>query len=332
MRFCRPESESRRGPFSSRAAGISFRTNGKRVPVTGDGGPAVTPTDIRMLRSPASDAPGDFFEGPVARVSLFLARLLLSCAAAFAAGFAIIVASAPLARIEPAWMGEALEAAIVAVAWTLAGLAVAGRHASRIAPTIFLLGAAMAWMLARGIVHTVSPYYGLLSFATACAAAAAIWSVHGRRERSRSLRAIPVLLPITVVVIFFLNALLRAPIGIDGAVGDDSVKVQLPVAPIGAETQRLYVWSKRSAALPARPDGIVPIELDGDSGPSYYRVTEIVDSTRIRSACDALRAVPASLVDTEIHAGRTPAVMRILPIRYRECESGRIWLAEPSGS
>jgi hypothetical protein len=274
------------------------------------------------------DEPGDLFEGPLAGLLLFIGALLLSCAAAFAAGFAIIVASGPLARIEPAWMGEALEAVIVAVAWMLVGLAVAGRRAAGIAPILFLFGAAAAWMLARGIVHTASPYYGLFSFGIACVGAAIVWAVHRRRERARSTRAIVVFLPLMVVAAVFLNTLLRAPIGIRRVVGDVSGRA-MQVAP----TERgVYIWSKSNMVLPFRPDGIVLIELDPGSGPSTYRATEIVDAQQVHSACAALRAAPDRLIGYEVDAGHTPGFMRLLPIRYRSCETGRIWLAEPSES
>ncbi len=80
----------------------------------------------------------------------------------------------------PFWLAELVATVGAAVVWMLLGLKVAPRHRA-VGPILFATGTAAAWYLTRGIVHSVSPYYGLVSLAGAVVAASLAWAISPHR-------------------------------------------------------------------------------------------------------------------------------------------------------
>jgi hypothetical protein len=84
-------------------------------------------------------------------------RAPLALVAAFCTGVGATVLCSPVAGIGPAWLGESLAGAIGGAIWMASGLIVAHRVPA-VAPLLFFPGAALAWYLSRGVVHSTSVY------------------------------------------------------------------------------------------------------------------------------------------------------------------------------
>src|SRR5688500_13303083 len=93
---------------------------------------------------------------PDGDVVMLMTRAVFGGIAALGAGFSAMMLTLLVLR-DPSWQSEAVVAGVAAAAWMTAGLRVAGPDASKLGALFFLPGAAVAWFLARGIVHSTSP-------------------------------------------------------------------------------------------------------------------------------------------------------------------------------
>lgn len=257
-------------------------------------------------------------------------NLLLSCVAGCVAGIATVLVTGPvLAGVEPFWIAEGLTALAAGVAWMTAGLRVAKTDQTMVGPILFCLGAGAAWLLTRGIVHGTSAYYGLFPFGLACLGAGCAWLLQRRHNASKRGRTLAVVLPLTVLVIVFSNALLRAPLGVTRRVitADSTTRV-LPVVAMEADiSDGWYVWSQNNVELVESADSTVYIELDPGSGRGRLRIAETREAQQVRFACAAFHAQVAALVQSEIRNGSIPSFITALPVRHPTCKTGRVWVA-----
>jgi hypothetical protein len=263
--------------------------------------------------------------------SAFLSTLLLSCAAALAAGIGTVVVMSTLTRSETSWIAESMTGFAAAAVWMAVGIRTAGTHASKAAPIIFLLGAKAAWFLTRDIVHSTSPYYGLFAFAAACLGAMLAWSIGTWNRSAYPARGVAVILPLLMVVVIYSVALLRPPLSYTRRVVTlDSKTRDLPMVWTGqAEGREWYVWSPADVELVRNAGDSTDVEIDAGSGDIGRRaVVETRDPQTVRVACAAFRAQASESVRGEIRGGSVPAFMLKLPIRYPSCKQGRIWVVK----
>ncbi|MGH7460641.1 MAG: hypothetical protein ACREMA_06385, partial [Longimicrobiales bacterium] len=220
-----------------------------------------------------------------------LARIPLGLAAAGTAWFTVILLTSGLAGNEPFWIGEAAASAVSAAVWMAAGLAVA-RRTRAAAPIIFLFGAALAWFLSRGIVHSVSPYYGLFSFSVACCAGGLVWSVGlsppGRLYARLAAIAVSLVTPVTVVAV----TLATPDLGVTRVLSDatsQSKRVSMLVVEHGRE-HTMYLWLPAGKTIvPGARDSTVALEPDPGSGPGRYRVIPLRNEAEIADLCKRFR-------------------------------------------
>jgi hypothetical protein len=251
----------------------------------------------------------------------------IACATAGLVGFVAIVATSPFSLLEPFWLAEAIASCFVASVWMIAGLLVAKDRAVIAGPILFLLGAAAAWMLARGIVHSVSPYYGLFSFAMACVAAMCAWLLRVRHS-SRVTRITALALPILVLMGGFGVALWNAPLAVTRrAQLADASFVRLPVVWDGIDGGRsLFAWNQRPLQIGS--GSTVRIELDVGSGFGTYRLEEVRDLSGKSAVCAAFRERSRDVIRSDVSGGNVPAFITRLPVRYPNCDSGTVWRIE----
>jgi hypothetical protein len=259
-----------------------------------------------------------------------LADLLLSCGAAVLAGGTMLVLTGQtLAGMEPRWAAESVAGALTAIVWMVAGLYVAKSHHVAVGAVLYCLGVAAAWVLARGVVHSTSAYYGLFQFSLACLGGAGAWLLVRRRARLRSELGVAIIVPLAFVLLGLSSALLHAPLGVTRRVSTGaSAAWSLPVVRESSSgSVAWYVWSPANADLAPAADSTIYIELDPGSGSVQLRVTESRDASDMTRACTAFREQIVSVLNAEIAGGAIPGFMKGVPIRYRACEKGRVWLA-----
>lgn len=265
---------------------------------------------------------------PVHRQSL-LAAVLLGVAVAVAAGFAVIMVTGSIAsRIEPAWLGESAEAALVAAAWMVAGLRAARPH--RLVPgiAIYTFGTVAAWFLARGIVHSTSVYYGLVPIAAACVGGTIAWLAMLRGPAMRRRNAIALAYAIALPFLVLAAILWNAPLGhLRRVAAPGSETMRLPLHPADPRGDAWYVWSPGDVDLATFRGSPVYIETDPGSGSSAFAVVQVYSRDDIARACAAFRADMASAVARDISHGNVPAIVTRIPTHDPGCERGRVWLA-----
>lgn len=265
---------------------------------------------------------------PVHRQSLLVA-VLRGVAVAVAAGFAVIMVAGFIAsRIEPAWLGESAEAALVAAVWMIAGLRAARPH--RLVPgiAIYTFGTVAAWFLARGIVHSTSVYYGLVPIAAACAGGTIAWLAMQRGAVMRHQNAIALAYAIVLPFLVLAAILWNAPLGhLRRVTATGSEAMRLPLHLADPRGDAWYVWSPEGVDLATTGGSLVYIETDPGSGSSPFAVVPLYGRDAIAHACAAFRADIASAVARDITRGNVPAVATRIPARYPSCEPGRVWIA-----
>jgi len=243
------------------------------------------------------------------------ARLFLALIAALVASIMTGLLLLQLAPILPYWLTEALACAGAAAVWMLV--------ASHIAPSpfggsvlSFAVGTAVAWFFTRGLVHSTSPYYGLVALLAAILAAAATWLVICRNRREQTIA-------LTVAVLALLlatgGALATPVLGVvrtftDDRGGSRSVHIH-------SVRDTTYLWTE--AVLD--PSSPVHVELDPGSGAGRYRLLPVPAGANRRLICDGFRARTDSLVSSEVALGHTPRFVTALPFRMAACEVGHMW-------
>jgi hypothetical protein len=265
---------------------------------------------------------------PVHRQSL-LAAVLRGVAVAIAAGFVVIMVTGFIAsRIEPAWLGESAEAALVAAVWMIAGLRAASPY--RLVPgiAIYTFGTVAAWLLARGIVHSTSVYYGLVPIAAACVGGTIAWLAMLRGSAMRRQNAIALAYAIVLPLLVLAAILWNAPLGhLRRVTAPGSEAMRLPLHLADPRGDAWYVWSPEDVDLATTGGSPVYIETDPGSGSSAFAVVPVYSRDDIARACAAFRADIASAVARDITRGNFPAIVTRIPTHHPSCERGRVWIA-----
>ena len=260
--------------------------------------------------------------------------LVTALIAALAAAVSVMLLISPLAATEPTWLSEAVVSLLTAAAWMLAGLSLAPRHRAA-GVMLFLPGAACAWFLSRGIVHSISPYYGLLSLAAACAGAAFVWSARRRTVEGRHAGVIAVMVPL-LTLLLGATAVLAAPtLGITRQLWANEADAEaVRVHIIHAERDGIhvvYLWARNDGPVTAasRGDRAVNLELDPGSGPGSYHLARVRHPAEIERVCGDARTSTRDHIEAEIARGSIPRFITRLPFNLAACERGAIWEARP---
>jgi hypothetical protein len=259
--------------------------------------------------------------------SLRIAGRWLALPVAVGASLLVLPLVSLLTPNMPGWRAEAITSFLAAFAWMTAGLALSG--VSRVAGILlFLPGAACAWFLSTGIVHSVSPLYGVFTFAAACVGSALAWWLRARRTNPR----LALSLPAIVLLVVLLRALATPALGVTRELtvrGERPVRVSV-TSEQRQDGARIVVWRRRNdISRDASPAEVVGLELDPGSGPGSYRLVRITDAARIAAICARLRDDTKRLVTSDIARGNLPSSAAALPRRAAPCERGVLWEAIP---
>jgi hypothetical protein len=242
--------------------------------------------------------------------------LIVAVPAAFATSIATALGVFQLVSGQSHWIAEAIATFFAAAVWMLVGLKLSPRSSAR-ATVLFLAGTATAWFLSRGIVHSVSPYYGLTALASAVIGAALVWTVVGEGTRARVLS---LAVPSLTLVLVALSILSRPHLGLtrtlSQADGDDR-KVHITYI-----NDSIYAWT----ADPLRTEGTVQVELDPGSGASVYRLQEVADTATRTAVCERFAHDTQSWVASEVDEGSIPAFVTRIGFREADCRTGHLWV------
>ena len=259
--------------------------------------------------------------------TLGVAGRWLALPAAIGASLLALPLGVILVPTMPAWRSEFITSFVAAFAWMSAGLAFSG--VSRVSGTLlFLAGAACAWFLSAGIVHSVSPLYGVFTFAAACVGGALAWWLRARRTNAR----LALSLPAIALLVVLARAVATSTLGVTRELtvrGERPVRVSV-TSEQEASGFHVQVWRQHDdIARAALPADVVEIELDPGSGPGRYRLVRITDTIRIGAVCSRLRDDTHRLVRQEIARGDLPEVAVAFRRRVAPCERGVLWEAIP---
>ncbi len=254
--------------------------------------------------------------------------VMLAVAGAALAAFVVILIASPLASVQPSWASEAFTGFVSAAVWMIAGMLVAPRHVV-ITATLFLVGMACAWFVSRGVVHSVSPYYGLVSIAAACAGGALAWASVNRTMGRR----IPILasaLPLGALIAGAGVTLATPAVAVKRPLwnGDrDPTHVHLLVT-VRETASALYFWTETSATID--PSESIRVETDPGYGAGEYRLTQVRAAGEIDALCSEFREYTRAMIDSEIARGVIPRFMERIPYNSGRCEQGSMWHAVPA--
>ena len=259
------------------------------------------------------------------KLPLFVA-IPLGCAAGFAAGVGVILLTSKVVSLEPTWMGEGVLSVLSAAAWMGAGLAVAQRNEIA-APFIFLPGAAVCWFVTRGVVHSVTPYFGLFSILVSCLSAAVVWFLFVRHSDWRYARISAVAVPLVTAIIVAGASLAKPNLGVTRRLQDASSR-NTHVHMVTFERNQqypTYLWTESTGTLRLGADSIIAFEPDPGSGKGRYRLTRVRNESEIEEICNRLRESARRGAEHEIAGGATPRFITRLPTRPVKCERGIVW-------
>lgn len=243
-----------------------------------------------------------------------IGRFVLALPAAGAASIGAALLLVQLTAVMPFWLGEAIAAAVAAAVWMLVFTVLAPNQFGG-AVVSLLCGTAVAWLLGRGIVHSVSPYFGLVSVLAAITGAGIAWIGRSSDRRTRTKAG-------TVVLVTLLAAtsLALAP----PALGKVRILTDADQHARGMHVvsvrDTVYLWTK----APLDPTTPVGVELDPGSGSGRYRLYPVVASTRA-VVCDGFRAETRSMISDEVATGQIPRFITALPFHMADCSRGAIW-------
>jgi|CXWL01.1.fsa_nt_gi hypothetical protein len=240
-----------------------------------------------------------------------IGRFLLALPAAAAVSIMAALLMVQLTAVMPFWLGEAIAAAVAGAVWMivfarLGPVPFAGSVVS------FLCGTGVAWLLSRGIVHSVSPYFGLVSVLAAISGAGIAWLAVAQERAT-----VGGLVPATLLVATCL------------ALGPPALGVQRTLTDAGQQSRRVHVHFVRDTTYlwsAARLDPTTPVgvELDPGSGGGRYRLTPVTATTRAL-VCERFQAAARSLIGDEVAGGHIPRFITALPFRLADCNAGEIW-------
>ncbi|HYW32857.1 MAG TPA: hypothetical protein VE869_15260 [Gemmatimonas sp.] len=223
-------------------------------------------------------------------------------------------------QIEPAWLSESVQAVVIATAWMALGLAFLRRTAF-VEFSLFVLGAACAWFLARGMMHSVSPYYGLVPYVAACVGGGVTWMAWGTRTlRERGMAALTMLGCIAFSGVPLLSPPLGAVRSFETATGR---RERAALAWAGAGSSRaLYLRTDGAVSL----DTLIEGRLDRDgSGPQPVTLRRIRGAGEARTICEGITNLAQSMIRNELASGTTPSFLIRLPVRWPDCLEGALW-------
>ncbi|MCC6244570.1 MAG: hypothetical protein IT353_17130 [Gemmatimonadaceae bacterium] len=213
------------------------------------------------------------------------------------------------------WLGEAVASLVAAAVWMVIGRRLAPPAPSA-AIVLFVCGVAAVWFLSRGIVHSISPYYGLASIAAAHGGASVTWAALARdaRDRWRS-----VAVPITALVLIGSWQLATPSFGVTRTLWepDGSERVVHVTSANGIP----YMWTE----APLTESGRIRIELDPGSGASEYRSQRVVDAATRTLVCDRFAQDTRTRIAAEVKSGAIPSAVTRLPFRTADCADGQLW-------
>ena len=253
--------------------------------------------------------------------------VMLAFAASAIGGLCVIMITSPLAAIDSSWIGEALTGFVAAAVWMAVGMRIAPPHAA-VSAALFLVGMACAWFLSRGVVHSVSPYYGLVSVASACAGGALAWAIMDRMRR----HATPVLaiaFPAVALVVGAAIILATPALAVTRPLwnGDrEPIRVHMITVDRGGN-HAVYLWTMTPASIaPSEP---VRVELDPGSGAGSYRLVPVRGAAEIEQLCDGFRRKTREMIDGEVDGGSVPRFVTRIPFKLARCEEGALWEVTP---
>lgn len=254
----------------------------------------------------------------------------LGVVAAFGSGAAAMILLAPAINLVPLGVGEASISFIAAGSWMAAGLMVAQRRTAA-GPIIFLPGAALAWFLARGVVHSVSPYIGIFSFTMACAGGGSVWWLLVRRSGTRYAQAMAIAAPILTAAFTVAATLATPTIGVSRRLWEPTSEGRrVSMVTVERDGQSLvYLWADPDQPLLPDPrDSTILLEADPGSGAAQYRVQQVHSRAEKQDVCRHLHATLGEFIEAELALGAIPPFVTLLPVRRARCERGSIWLAQ----
>ncbi|MGV3709359.1 MAG: hypothetical protein ACO1Q7_11000 [Gemmatimonas sp.] len=247
-------------------------------------------------------------------------RIVLATVVAAIAGFAALFLLPNILPTDSPW-SVPLSAFIVAGAWMSVGLLIA-RRTSAAGPIIFLPGAVCAYFFARGVVHSVSPWYGLIEFFSACLGAAIAGALLAHRRARLFGFAFPIATGVLISVLalcFAPQVLSRSITRNDGSTG--TVLVFFDSNPRHGG----YVIDPEGSNSDVLVRDSVRIEMDPGSGNGSYRLERMVSEADIMAACDAMKAFAESLLVREVARGSTAQWITRIPARAPRCRADRLW-------
>jgi len=255
-----------------------------------------------------------------------MSKSIAAGVAAFVAGIGTMLLGGQILPIF-AWYGQAAAAAIASAVWMLVGLHVAPR--SRVvAGGLFSSGAVLMWWWSRGVVHSVSPYYGLTTFAAAIVAAGGAYLWFEVKHSGHP--GDPAVLSLVFTTVLIGRSLLSEAPGLDRTlrmgVGDE-----VRVGTVATEDGSRFIWTPSSVTeIPPNNS----IELDPGSGfvsgNDFVRISS--DSERSR-VCALFDDQDREDLAEEVRDQTTPGIFSTLPPGGRSCLSGEVWeLVERQGN
>lgn len=254
--------------------------------------------------------------------------ILPALAAALLSATVVIVAMGPMTARFASWAAEASTSVVAAAIWMLVGLRVTG-STTQAGVTLFVAGAGLAWFLGRGIVHSISPYYGITSFAAACVGAALAWWVSRRRDDGVVAGAWAIVMPLFTLLLGAAATLGTPTLGVTRRMWHDSagpLRAHV-IAARGDSARTIFLWTADGSASIREADSMrVRLELDpGSGGRDGYRLARMRDAATLSAACNSFRQRTAQMVQQEIARGDIPPFITTLPLNVARCASGTMW-------
>ena len=259
-----------------------------------------------------------------------IAMLPLVCAAAAVAAFCVVLITGPVTNVGSPWLGESLTAFFAAAAWMSVGVRVAPRLPLAGA-VLFVVGLGCAWFLNRGVVHSISPYYGLVPIASACVGGAIAWVVMNRMT-GRGAFMLALVLPSIVLVAVTAVTLATPALAATRDLwnGDrDPIRVPMLMTDRGG-VGVMYLWTETATTISLSER--VRVEPDPGSGAGEYRLTPVREPVAIDALCADFRNATRAMIESEIARGSTPRFVTLLPFNLARCEQGTLWEAVPVAS